>query len=216
MAKVFNRPIQLTGESVVPGSTRVTGLEYDAAGLLRRAEGASVPDAEAGYAIGCLFTETDGAAGSTVYVNEGTATSCTFRALHSEESVLVESATIATTGNTDKHIIAPFAGVLTGVDFSAVEALAANDTNYITFSLTNLGQDGDGTTAMLAASAANTTKSTGGTAIAALDKRSLTLHGTAANLVVAKGDRIRIRAAATGTLANTETLPLYMVRFSAT
>jgi hypothetical protein len=40
------------------------------------------------------------------------------------------------------------------------------------------------------------------------------LSSTAANLVVAAGDRLRIRAAATGTLANTVTFPVYMLNFS--
>lgn len=129
------------------------------------------------------------------------------------ENVQVESATITTTGAVSKSFLAPFAGILTGVDFSAVEALAASNTNYITWTITNLGQDGLGTNAMLAATAANTTQVTGGSAIAALTKRAMTVHGTAANLVIVKGDRIRITATPTGTLANTETLPIYSLTF---
>ena len=125
----------------------------------------------------------------------------------------VDSATITTTGNTDTYIIAPINGTLIEVDFSGVDALAANDTNYITFSITNLGQDGAGTTALLAATDANTTKATGGSAISANTKRSLTLNTTSGNTQVAVGDRLRIRAAATGTLANTVTFPTYMLRF---
>jgi hypothetical protein len=67
---------------------------------------------------------------------------------------------------------------------------------------------------MLAATDANTTKSTGGTALTANARRVLSLNGTAANLVVAAGDRLRIRAAATGTLANTVTFPVYLLNFS--
>jgi hypothetical protein len=67
---------------------------------------------------------------------------------------------------------------------------------------------------MLAATDANTTKSTGGTALTANARRVLSLNGTAANLVVAAGDRLRIRAAATGTLANTVTFPVYMLNFT--
>ena len=67
---------------------------------------------------------------------------------------------------------------------------------------------------MLAATDPNTTKATGGTGIAANTVRSLTLNGTVANLVVAAGDRIRIRAAATGTLANTVTFPVYRMTFT--
>ena len=128
----------------------------------------------------------------------------------------VNTATIATTGNTDGYLLVPETGTLAGADFSGIDALAASDTNYITFSITNLGQDGAGTTAMLAATAANTTKTTGGAAIVANTKRALTVHGTAANLVVTAGDRLLVRAAATGTLANTVTVPSYLLRFAGT
>src|SRR3990167_4376997 len=90
-------------------------------------------------------------------------------------NIPVAPATIATTGNTDGYIIAPISGILVSVDFSGVDALAANDTNYITFSITNLGRGGSGTAAMLAATDANTTKATGGTAISANTVRELTL-----------------------------------------
>jgi hypothetical protein len=103
---------------------------------------------------------------------------------------------------------------LNAARFSGVDALTANDTNYLTFTITNLGQAGAGSAAMLAATDANTTKATGGTGLAANTLRSLSLSGTAANLVVAAGDRIRIRAAATGTLANTVTFPVINLNFS--
>lgn len=45
--------------------------------------GTSVPSAAAGYAPGCLFVDTDGTAGAQVYINEGTATSCSFVAIGS-------------------------------------------------------------------------------------------------------------------------------------
>jgi hypothetical protein len=125
-----------------------------------------------------------------------------------------QGATIATTGNSDVFVIAPADGVLSGADFSGVDALAANDTNYITFSITNLGQAGAGSAAMLAATDANTTKLTGGTALTANARRSLTLNGTAANLIVVAGDRLRLRAAATGTLANTVTFPVYNLTYT--
>ncbi len=125
----------------------------------------------------------------------------------------VQGGTIAVTGNTDEYLIAPVSGKLTGIDFSGIDALAANDTNYITFSVINMGQAGSGSTAMLAATDINTTKATGGSALAANTKRSLTLHGTPANLDVVVGDRLRIRAAATGTLASTVTKPVYLLQF---
>lgn len=115
--------------------------------------------------------------------------------------------TIATTSTTDAYFIAPKSGTIVAAMFSGIDALATSDTNYITFSITNLGQAGAGSLAVLATSPAgiNTTKATGGTAIAANTKMALTLSGTAANLAVVEGDRIRVRATATGTLANTVT-----------
>jgi len=125
--------------------------------------------------------------------------------------------TIATTSTTDDYVLAPFAGTLTGADFSGVDALAASNTNYITFSITNLGQAGAGSNPLLAATAANTTQVTGGAAIAANTKWVMTVNGTGSNLIVAKGDRLRIRASVTGTLANTVTFSkvrMYFTRLS--
>jgi hypothetical protein len=126
-----------------------------------------------------------------------------------------QGATIAVaTGNNDVYVVAPAAGTLSAAWFSGVDALTASDSNYITFSITNLATTGSGTTAMLAATDANTTKATGGTGLSANARRVLTLNGTAANLVVAAGDRLRIRAAVTGTLANTVTFPVYSLQFT--
>lgn len=38
-------------------------------------------DATAGYGKGCIFIDTDGGVGTTVYVNEGSNTSCDFNAI---------------------------------------------------------------------------------------------------------------------------------------
>lgn len=156
------------------------------------------------------------------YINEGTTDAPVWNRVATsapgsdDANVGLNPATIATTGNTDGYFIAPETGVLNSVDFSAVDALTADNTNYVTFSIVNLGQAGAGSTAMLAATDPNTTKATGGTGIAVNTKRTLTLNGTPANLAVVKGDRIRVRAAATGTLANTVTFPTYMLRFTPT
>ncbi len=46
--------------------------------------GTTVPtDALAGYATGCIFSQTDGGVGTAFYVNEGTAASCDFNAVPS-------------------------------------------------------------------------------------------------------------------------------------
>lgn len=123
-------------------------------------------------------------------------------------------ATIATTGNTDAYIIAPINGSLSFAYFSGVDALAANNTNYITFTITNLGQAGAGTTVMLKAADSNTTKATGGTALGANTLRSLVLSTSPNDLQVVEGDRLLIRAAVTNTLANTVTFPTFLLLFN--
>ena len=180
-------------------------------------------------AVGVAFADPELVEGTTITgatitnsnLSGGTLTgvtlSSTTKVLSNIESGFTESqpgATIATTGDSDVYAIVGSDGVLSAVEFSGVDALAASNTNYITFSITNLGQAGAGTAAMLAATDANTTKATGGTALSANTRRSLTLTGTANDLIVVAGDRLRIRAAATGTLANSVTFPVYSLKFT--
>jgi len=115
---------------------------------------------------------------------------------------------IATTGATDEYVFAPKTGKLHAAVFSALAALAAHDTNFVTFSITNLGQGGAGTAVMLAATDPNTTKITGGTALTANAKRALTLTATLADRNVTEGDRLLIRFTAGGTLAGAVTRPI--------
>lgn len=179
--------------------------------------------------VGVAFSDPELTSGTTVTgatiassaITGGTLTGATLDAtskvlsnIASGISISQQGATIATTGNSDVYMIAPAAGVLSSAVFSGVDALTASDSNYITYTIVNLGQAGAGSAAMLAATDVNTTKATGGTGLAANTVRSLTLNGTAANLVVAAGDRLRIRAAATGTLANTVTFPVYRLNFT--
>ena len=129
------------------------------------------------------------------------------------EPLFIQSATVATTGNTDTYFIAPRAMTLVEAYFSGVEVLATSDTNYITWTVTNLGQVGTGTAALLKSDNLNTTKATGGAAIAANTKRTLIVSTTPVDVTVNQGDRIRIRAAVTNTLANTVTFPVYQLIF---
>lgn len=124
-------------------------------------------------------------------------------------------ASIATTSTTDTYFQVPKSGRVASIKFSSLAALATSDTNYITWTVVNLGQAGAGSTALLSTSDANTTKATGGSAIVASSSRALTLHGTATNLDVVEGDVIRIRATATGTLAGAVTVPSYNVLINA-
>lgn len=124
-------------------------------------------------------------------------------------------ASIATTSTTDTYFQVPKSGRVISIKFSSLAALAANDTNYITWTVVNLGQAGAGSTALISTSDLNTTKATGGVAITASASKSLVLHGTTANLDVVEGDVIRIRATATGTLAGAVTVPSYSVLIDA-
>lgn len=127
-----------------------------------------------------------------------------------EERITSQMATIATTGNGDEYIVAPFDGKLIGVSFGGVDALAAHDSNYLTFSATNINNSN---APMLLATDVNTTKATGGSALGANTTRNLSLHLTEANLQVSRGQRIRFRAATTGTLANAVTFPVVQFAF---
>jgi len=118
---------------------------------------------------------------------------------------------IATTSTTDEYLIAAKTGKIVAAVFTPLVALAAHDSNYITFSITNLGAAGAGSAAILGAVDGNTTKATGGTALAISTKRTLTLSTTTADLAVTEGDCLRLRATATGTLANTVTRPVWQI-----
>jgi hypothetical protein len=129
---------------------------------------------------------------------------------------LIPTGTQATTGATNAYGMAPFAGKLAAAYFSAVDALAQHGSNYVTFTITNLGQAGAGTAAMLKTDDLNTTKTTTGVAIVANGKFTLVLTATASDLVVAAGDRIKVTITATGTLANTLTFPVFGLVFERT
>jgi hypothetical protein len=165
--------------------------------------------------VGVAFSDPELTAGTTI---TGAVIDSTSRVASNIAAGFYETAVSATigtaAGDTDAYIIVDAAGVLVTARFSATTALVTDVTNYITWTITNLGQAGAGSAAMLAASAANSTQTTGGSAIAANTLRNLTLNGTAANLVVAAGDRLRIRATAAGTLANTVTFPVYNLTFT--
>lgn len=81
--------IQLDGSSQVVGTPTTTVLEVDSSQNVLLSRGTSVPtDADAGYAVGALFIKTDGTIGTTLYINEGSATSADFNAIESVASVI--------------------------------------------------------------------------------------------------------------------------------
>jgi hypothetical protein len=126
----------------------VTVLEVDSSNNVTVAKGTTVPTAtDAGFATGCFFIKTTGGAGTTIYINEGSATSCSFSAVSSASAVAtvtggtgITAATVgagvtvsSSTGYTPTHIV-KFAGSSTpevDIDSSVVVtvtgALAASD-----------------------------------------------------------------------------------------
>jgi hypothetical protein len=195
--KIFNRGIDIKVKD--ESALKVNGVE-----VLTK-DGAIVGDIQA----------TAGSIGTTELAANAV-TGAKLSVVSRNKPCMVVGGTITTTGASDTYLIAPEAGSLESIEINPLVALAANNSNYITFTVTNLGQAGAGNTAMLTADDTNTTKATGGIGLAINTKRALTVHGTAANLVVAKGDKLKITATATGTLANTVTVPVYMARFSVT
>lgn len=139
-------------------------------------------------------------------VNAGSLTAATATANLRSKALGETIPTVPTSaGTTEVLFIAPVTGTLSAAKVVFKDALAQHATNIVTFALVNKGQAGAGSTAMLAATDANTTKTTTGSAIGAYTTRNLTLHGTAANLVVAAGDCLALQITGGGTLANTLT-----------
>ena len=66
-----------------------THTVQDATGVIARADGGGiliaagtdVPGSVSGYATGCIFMRTDGGDATALHVNEGTATTATFKAI---------------------------------------------------------------------------------------------------------------------------------------
>jgi len=120
--------------------------------------------------------------------------------------------TILVGANSRGYLTVPRGGIITAVSLTAEDTLAADNSNYITATLTNRTNVlGTGSTAVLAATDANTTKLTGGADITAKTRRSFTLSATTAALYVSEGDVLEFLAAVTGTLANAVTVPRVQV-----
>lgn len=77
--------VQTAGTTGVPsvGGTSVTITNTaGSTPVVTRASGATVPtDGETGFGVGATFLQTTGAPGATMYVNNGSSTSCAFRAV---------------------------------------------------------------------------------------------------------------------------------------
>lgn len=104
-------------------------------------------------------------------------------------------------------------GQLIGVAIVGEDTLATSNTNYLTFALTNRSGNASGTTAMLVATDAVTTKVTGGSAWTAKVARTLSLSSTLLDLAVGAGDVLEFTATVSGTLANVVDRPYLRLQF---
>jgi|GEM_PF-2074819 len=107
---------------------------------------------------------------------------------------------------TSSLLLPPIPGVsatITAARLVVAAGIAASDTNYWSFQIINKGTNGSGTTPVLAASNANTTKATGGInsggGLTAYALAVLTLHGTTSNRNVTAGQTLLIEFTKTGT-----------------
>lgn len=79
MAKIFNRAVGIAGDPVSINSVGLTAVLYDASGNITECKGATKPtDGSKGFAVGCVWKDTDSGIGATFYINEGSITSCDF------------------------------------------------------------------------------------------------------------------------------------------
>jgi hypothetical protein len=114
------------------------------------------------------------------------------------KEVVSQLGTISATG--DFYVPLPnVAGTIVGARLVTATAVATDNTNYWQISAINLGTAGSGTTDVLDTSAANSTKTTGGSAMVAGARRTLTLHGTGANLITAATDILKLTFTKNGT-----------------
>jgi len=70
--------LQLNGSVETPGTTAVTVMLRAPDGNVLWAQGTTPPSGEVGYAVGCLFIDTDAATDLIFLNNTGTVTSCSF------------------------------------------------------------------------------------------------------------------------------------------
>lgn len=75
-------------ETVVINSQTINVIERDVNNLVLRCFGTTtgLTDGGAGYAVGCQYVQTDGSVATTLYINEGTTTSCDFNAMETSAS----------------------------------------------------------------------------------------------------------------------------------
>jgi hypothetical protein len=99
--------VQTIGQTTTINSQSVVVTERNAAGKVTCCYGTvSVTDGGAGYAKGCFYVKTDGSGGTTLYINEGSTSSCDFNALQSANSGIAGSVQYAEVALTNAEMLA--------------------------------------------------------------------------------------------------------------
>jgi hypothetical protein len=142
---------------------------------------------------------------TTVELAAGAVTGAKASATLRNKSASRSLPTIAVTGTTEVLLLCPYAGTINGITFAFKEALAKDDTNFLTFAVINKGQLGVGAVAVLKVDNLNTTKLTGGGSVTAYGVRGTLLSTTGSALVVAQYDTLAVQFITAGPLANTLT-----------
>jgi hypothetical protein len=162
-------------------------------------QGPTVPtDATAGFAPGCIFQQTDGVAGTCLYVNEGTAASCDFNPLLTDANdrhTVSMHAQAATAMVDQSFFLADRAYQVVGINF--VHAVAETTAATLLCQVTkDTGTNAPGAGTDLLTNNTNTgfdCKATANTV------QNGTLTATAASLVLAAGDRLSVDFSAAAT-----------------
>lgn len=108
------------------------------------------------------------------------------------QAVVQPQATAGSNLSTEVYVC-PQAGTVSAVTYSPVSTITGANTNTRSVSLVNKGQSGAGTTVVA------TLQFNSGVNAPAADEKTITLSGTAANLVVAAGDVLEWQSTAVGT-----------------
>lgn len=82
---------KLRGRTVTINSQDIEVLDRDdtSTGYVRYCSGTvTITDGGAGYAVGCIYVKTNGSAGTVLYINEGTTSSCDFNPVETPSAVI--------------------------------------------------------------------------------------------------------------------------------
>lgn len=176
---------QPLGKAESPGATAVTVLEKDASGSVLRATGTTVPATEAGYAKGCLFIDTDVAAGTTgLYENIGDTAASNFNAIG---AITAGEITLAT-----GSVLLGTAGIAAALDAKTNGQILVGNTTTVT----SVAVSGDATLA--STGALTVTGSTGGFDVGTTFTTASTTTSSGAGAVAITGTIHEITTTGTG------------------